>query len=82
MIPVIALLWQLVIPPAIWENILQEFLKPIRKDSLKDVFIKRFEDLILSGTFPVGQKLPSERELALQLSVSRPVVHEGLQIKI
>jgi fatty acid metabolism transcriptional regulator FadR len=57
---------------------MQEFLKPIRTESLKDVFIKRFEELILSGSFPVGKKLPSERELALQLGVSRPVVHEGL----
>ena len=57
---------------------MQELLKPIRTESLKDLFIKRFEELILSGTFPVGQKLPSERELALQLGVSRPVVHEGL----
>jgi len=53
-------------------------LKPLRTESLKDVFVRRFEKLILSGTFPVGQKLPSERELALQLGVSRPVVHEGL----
>lgn len=57
---------------------MQELLKPIRTESLKDVFIRRFEDLILSGKFPIGQKLPSERELALQLAVSRPVVHEGL----
>ena len=57
---------------------MQELLEPIRTESLKDVFIRRFEDLILSGKFPVGQKLPSERELALQLGVSRPVVHEGL----
>jgi GntR family transcriptional repressor for pyruvate dehydrogenase complex len=57
---------------------MQELLKPIRTESLKDIFIRRFEELILSGAFPVGQKLPSERELALQLSVSRPVVHEGL----
>ena len=57
---------------------MQELLKPIRTESLKDIFIKRFEELILSGNFPVGQKLPSERELALQLGVSRPVVHEGL----
>jgi fatty acid metabolism transcriptional regulator FadR len=55
-----------------------ELLKPLRTESLKEVFVKRFEKLILSGTFPVGQKLPSERELALQLGVSRPVVHEGL----
>lgn len=38
----------------------------------------RFEALILSGKLSIGQKLPSERELALQLGVSRPVVHEGL----
>ena len=57
---------------------MQELLQPIKTESLKDIFIKRFEELILSGKFPIGQKLPSERELALQLSVSRPVVHEGL----
>ena len=57
---------------------MQELLKPIRTESLKEIFIRRFEELILSGVFPIGQKLPSERELALQLSVSRPVVHEGL----
>jgi len=57
---------------------MQELLKPIRADSLKDVFVIRFEELILSGKLSIGEKLPSERELALQLSVSRPVVHEGL----
>ena len=57
---------------------MQELLKPIRTESLKELFIRRFEELILSGKFPIGQKLPSERELALQLNVSRPVVHEGL----
>jgi len=40
--------------------------------------VTRFEELILSGKIKIGQKLPSERELALQLTVSRPVVHEGL----
>jgi len=57
---------------------LQELLKPIRSESLTEVFIKRFEEFILSGRLSIGQKLPSERELALQLGVSRPVVHEGL----
>jgi DNA-binding FadR family transcriptional regulator len=57
---------------------MQELLKPIRTESLKDVFVSRFEHLILSGKLTIGQKLPSERELALQLGVSRPVVHEGL----
>jgi len=53
-------------------------LEPIRAKSLTEVFVQRFEELIFSGRFPVGRKLPSERELALQLGGSRPVVHEGL----
>lgn len=57
---------------------MQELLTPIRAESLKQVFVTRFEALILSGKLSIGQKLPSERELALQLGVSRPVVHEGL----
>jgi DNA-binding FadR family transcriptional regulator len=56
----------------------EDILRPIRKESLKDVFVARFEDLILSGKFSIGEKLPSERELALRLGVSRPVVHDGL----
>ncbi len=55
-----------------------EKMQPIRVRSLKEEFISRFEGLILSGTFPVGRRLPSERDLAKQLGVSRPVVHEGL----
>ena len=57
---------------------MQELLAPLSNPSLKDVFIERFEDLILSGQLKIGQKLPSERELALRLGVSRPVVHSGL----
>ena len=57
---------------------MQELLAPLQTSSLKDVFIERFENLILSGRLKIGQKLPSERELALQLGVSRPVVHNGL----
>jgi DNA-binding FadR family transcriptional regulator len=53
-------------------------LKPVRTESLKEVCIRRFEELILSGKLPVGKKLPPERELASQLGVSRPVVHEAL----
>lgn len=53
-------------------------MDPIEVRSLKSIFVSRFEELILSGQLSIGQKLPSERELALQLGVSRPVVHEGL----
>lgn len=54
------------------------FLEPIKTDSLVEAFVKRFEELIISGKIKIGQKLPSERELAVKLGVSRPVVHEGL----
>lgn len=55
-----------------------ELLQPLKSESLKDLFVARFESLILSGQVSIGQKLPPERELAKQLGVSRPVVHEGL----
>ena len=57
---------------------LESLIEPIRTDSLKDIFVLRFEELILSGKVKIGQKLLPERELALQMGVSRPVVHEGL----
>lgn len=55
-----------------------EILQPLRTPSLKEALIERLEELILSGQVCIGQKLPSERALALQLGVSRPLVHEGL----
>ncbi len=57
---------------------MKDLLKPLKAKSLKEEFIERFEHLILSGTFKIGEKLPSERYLAEQMKISRPVVHEGL----
>lgn len=56
------------------------YLEPLKADSLVEAFVKRFEELIISGKLTIGQKIPSERELAKTLGVSRPVVHEGLII--
>ncbi len=56
----------------------EKLLKPITTESLKQVFVAKFEELILSGKISIGETLPSERELAAKLKVSRPVVHEGL----
>ncbi len=57
---------------------MQHPLEPLQSPSLPEVFIARFEELILSGRLAIGERLPSERELAMQLGVSRPIVHQGL----
>lgn len=47
--------------------------------SMKQLFINRIEDLILSGELKPGEKLPSERELADEMKISKTVVHEGIR---
>ncbi len=46
--------------------------------SLKELFIKELEGMILSGQLEIGSKLPSERDLADSMQVSRAVVNAGL----
>ncbi|MCB1172808.1 MAG: FadR family transcriptional regulator [Leptospiraceae bacterium] len=52
--------------------------QPIEGQKLKQVFVDQCSQMILSGKLDIGSKLPSERDLAIQMGVSRPVVHEGL----
>ena len=53
-------------------------LKPLQVESLKDACVTRLEELILSGELKAGERLPSERDFAISLGVSRPVLHEAL----
>jgi len=53
-------------------------MEPISVQSLKAACIQRLEELILSGEWQIGMRLPSERDLAAELSISRPVLHEAL----
>ena len=46
--------------------------------SLKELFIKELETMILSGRLPIGSKLPPERELAQSMQVSRAVINTGI----
>lgn len=46
--------------------------------SLKELFVKQLQGRILSGELPLGTRLPSERELCEQMSVSRAVVNGGI----
>jgi GntR family transcriptional regulator, transcriptional repressor for pyruvate dehydrogenase complex len=56
-----------------------DLLQPIPPPpSLKDELVRRFEGLILAGQLAPGERLPSERELAAQLNVGRPAIHEAL----
>ncbi len=57
---------------------MNDYLSPLRAPSLVEAFVARFEELIISGELGIGSRLPSERELAARMGVSRPVVHEGL----
>jgi len=60
--------------------------KPIARASeaqsvrLYEIIIKRVKDMIVQGKLKVGDKLPSERELAEMFQVSRVPVREALKI--
>lgn len=46
--------------------------------TLKELFVKELENSILSGKLEIGSRLPSERELAEMMQVSRAVVNAGI----
>ncbi|MEG0035597.1 MAG: GntR family transcriptional regulator, partial [Oscillospiraceae bacterium] len=54
-----------------------EFTK-LSAPTLKELFIEQLENMILSGKLTIGQRLPSERELAASMQVSRSVVNSGI----
>lgn len=54
-----------------------EFSK-LSAPSLKELFIHELEGRILSGKLEIGAQLPSERELADMMQVSRTVVNSGI----
>lgn len=54
-----------------------EFSK-LSAPTLKELFIEQLETMILSGKLRIGEKLPSERELAASMQISRSVVNAGI----
>ncbi len=54
------------------------FIAQVEVGSLKEACEKRLQEAILSGEFSIGARLPSERDLAKKLGVSRPVLHEAI----
>jgi GntR family transcriptional repressor for pyruvate dehydrogenase complex len=54
-------------------------LAPIQREGAADQVARRILALVQSGSLRPGHQLPAERELALILGVSRPVVREALR---
>jgi GntR family transcriptional repressor for pyruvate dehydrogenase complex len=57
------------------ENVAEQ---PVRADAAENV-VAYVRDVITKGDFKPGDRLPAERELAVQIGVSRPSVRAGLQ---
>ncbi|MEF9840457.1 MAG: GntR family transcriptional regulator [Ruthenibacterium sp.] len=53
--------------------------KPLKHPTLEDAFTDRIEHMILRGVFKPNDKLPSERDLAQQMDISKTVVHSGMK---
>lgn len=53
--------------------------EPIVAPTIKELFIQRIEDMILSGELKPGDRLPSERELADEMKISKTIIHEGIR---
>jgi DNA-binding FadR family transcriptional regulator len=53
-------------------------LQPLEPQRLYRQIAEQMRKGMISGEFPVGARLPAERELATQLGVSRPSVREAL----
>lgn len=54
-------------------------LQPIRTRKLHEEIVQQLTGLLAAGELKPGDRLPSERDLAEQLRVSRPSVREALQ---
>lgn len=52
--------------------------KEIIAPSMKELFVQTIENMILSGELKIGDKLPTEREMADQMKISRTIVNLGL----
>ena len=54
-------------------------LEPLKKTRLYEEIIEQFRELISKGELKPGDKLPPERDLAIQLNVSRTAIREALR---
>lgn len=55
-------------------------IKPVTRTSTTDKAVETIQDLIVSGEWKPGQALPSQKDMATMLGVSRTVVREASEI--
>ncbi len=53
--------------------------KEIVAPSIRELFVQQVVGMILSGQLRSGDKLPTERELADEMKISKTAVHEGIR---
>lgn len=53
--------------------------RKIDAPSIKELFLSQIEEMILSGELKPDDRLPSERELADTMGISKTIVHEGIR---
>jgi GntR family transcriptional repressor for pyruvate dehydrogenase complex len=54
-------------------------LRPVTPQTVADQVADQLRSLVTSGEYKPGDRIPSERELALRLGVGRPAVREALR---
>lgn len=54
-------------------------LEPMKRTRLYEGIVKQLTNLINNGSLKPGDRLPTERELAIQLNVSRTAIREALR---
>ncbi len=62
------------------DNLFRTIAPPPRRQRLSDTITEQIEKLIVDGALKPGDTLPSERDLAKQLGVSRPSLREALLV--
>ena len=55
-----------------------ENISPPKRERLQDHIVSQLKKIILQGQVDVGEKLPSERDLAQMMGVSRAVIKQAL----
>ena len=50
--------------------------------SQRELFIRKMQEMIISGELAVNERIPPERELAQELGISRTVVNAGIAVLV